>query len=128
MIDELYSNRTTVNLLAKVLDISSKRQQVLSSNIANDMTPGYVKKDVRFEETLAQASSKPSIGMLIGDERHIPPSADQTEKPVVLANEPGRDLEKDMAVSAENQLLYTTVVQIVAKQFQGLKLAIKGSG
>ena len=126
MIEDVYQ-RMSVNLLSKVLDISSKRQQVLSSNIANDMTPGYVKKDVRFEETLAQASSKPSIGMLIGDERHIPPSADQTEKPIVMAEERGRDIEKDMAVSAENQLLYATTVQIIGNQFKALRMAIKGS-
>jgi flagellar basal-body rod protein FlgB len=125
MIDELY-NRMPVNLLGKVLDISSTRQKVLSSNIANDMTPGYVKKDIRFEESLSQASSKPSIGMLIGDERHIPPNTDQSEKPIVIANEPGRDLEKDMAVSAENQLLYTTTAQIIGNQFKALRLAIRG--
>jgi flagellar basal-body rod protein FlgB len=125
MIEDLYRSMS-VNLMGKVLDISSKRQQVLSSNIANDMTPGYVKKDVRFEETLAQASSQPSIGMLIGDERHIPPSADQSEKPIVLAEEQGRDIEKDMAVSAENQLLYSTTVQIIGNQFKALKMAIRG--
>jgi flagellar basal-body rod protein FlgB len=127
MIDGLYE-RVPVNLLGKVLDISSTRQKVLSSNIANEMTPGYVKKDVRFEESLAQASSSRSeLNGLMSEDRHIPlGQTESVEKPVVLADERGRDLEQDMAVSAENQLLYSTVAQIVGNQFKSLRLAIRG--
>ena len=38
---ERVTNTTTLQLLQKGLDVSSKRQSVISNNIANVNTPGY---------------------------------------------------------------------------------------
>lgn len=40
-----------------ILDAISKKQQVLSDNIANVNTPGYVRRDVSFNQILSTANS-----------------------------------------------------------------------
>jgi flagellar basal-body rod protein FlgB len=39
----------------------------------------------------------------------------------------GVELENEMGKLVENQILYNATVQIVSKQFESLKTAIKGS-
>ena len=41
-----------INVLEKASDASWTRNSVISNNIANVDTPGYKRKDIRFEEYL----------------------------------------------------------------------------
>ena len=47
-----------VDLLSASADYSWKRNEVLSSNIANVDTPGYKRQDVSFESVLSSALAK----------------------------------------------------------------------
>jgi len=124
--------RMGINLFGKALNVSSQRQRVIASNIANVMTPGYAKKEVDFEDNLKRAMGKKGIDGFATDSRHIPiGNKSSGSQPVMVtsdAQSAGVDLEKEMGASAENQLLYTTVVQLVSGKFRSLRMVIRGRG
>ena len=45
----------SIQYLGKLLDVTAVRQRVLANNLANSNTPGYVRKDVSFKDTLTNA-------------------------------------------------------------------------
>ena len=57
MIRDFFSS--TLDVLHKTLDLRQQRHTVLTSNIANAETPGFIAKDVRFEEALRAAATPP---------------------------------------------------------------------
>src|SRR5215475_3584432 len=57
MIRDLFSS--TLDVLHKTLDLRQQRHTVLASNIANAETPGFIAKDVRFEEALQAGATPP---------------------------------------------------------------------
>src|SRR5215470_17141467 len=57
MIRDLFSS--TLDVLHKTLDLRQQRHTVLASNIANAETPGFIAKEVRFEEALRAAATPP---------------------------------------------------------------------
>ncbi|HID12005.1 MAG TPA: flagellar basal body rod protein FlgB, partial [Candidatus Latescibacteria bacterium] len=48
-------DRTSIPLLAKALDAYTLRQRAIADNIANSETPGFRRREVRFEEELRRA-------------------------------------------------------------------------
>jgi flagellar basal-body rod protein FlgB len=128
MIGDIFE-RVGVNLMGKVLNISSQRQRVIAGNIANVMTPGYTKKELNFEENLARAMGKQGLPGLLENKRHIPiGNPDNGRQPLITENlnEGTVDMEKEMAASAENQLLYSTVTKLLSGKFRSLQLVIRG--
>ncbi len=49
------------NLLQKFLDVQSRRSQVIAGNIANADTPGYVAKELDFDDFLRDAARESSL-------------------------------------------------------------------
>ena len=52
------SNDNITNLLQTYLDVQSRRSQVIAGNIANADTPGYVAKELKFDEYLREAAAQ----------------------------------------------------------------------
>ncbi len=117
-----------------------KNHNLLSANIANAETPGYVPTTLSFEgELKAALQNRSGVTGAVTNPRHIPlkgqgNALDTVQGTVVETPSvtPGRDgngveLENEMGKLAENQILYNASVQIVAKQFDSLKTAIRGS-
>ena len=138
-VDGLFS--TTVELLGKSIDLRTKNHNLISANMANAETPGYVPTRLSFEGELKEAleSREKGAKLVAAHPRHIPikgmrRSLDQVQGTLeeTPAPNPGRDgnrveLEQEMARMAENQILYNASVQMLAKKFEGLKQAIKGT-
>ncbi|MER3416540.1 MAG: flagellar basal body rod protein FlgB [Gemmataceae bacterium] len=107
-------------LLTKMLDVALLRHRVLADNIANINTPGYLRKYVTFEQSLARALS--SSGN---------PYA---SKPAVLTDHatPGRvdgnnvDLDEEIGRLSKNALLYQLYMQILASRVATTRTAITG--
>jgi len=55
------------NLLQKFLDVQTRRAEVISANIANADTPGYVAKTVDFEQYLKDAAKESLLPMRQSD-------------------------------------------------------------
>jgi flagellar basal-body rod protein FlgB len=117
-IEGIFNN--TIELLSKGIDLRAKNHNHISANLANAETPNYIPTSV---------TSHP---------RHIPlkgqaGSIDTVQGTVVKTPAPGvgRDgnaveMEQEMSKLASNQIMYNASVQLIAKKFEGLKLAIKG--
>src|SRR6266568_9092056 len=132
---------TTMELLGKSIDLRARNHNHLSANIANAETPGYTPTKLSFENELKDALHDKKKGMSNQDAnpRHIPLKASGSGLTGVRgklietpADNPGKDgnsveIENEMARMAENQIMYNADVQILAKQFEELKAAIKGT-
>lgn len=74
----MFSQMTSaLDFQAKALVLRAERQRVIASNIANVDTPGYVARDLNFQQAMADATSggaaKPmSAGVSATNSRHLP--------------------------------------------------------
>ncbi|MDD5286050.1 MAG: flagellar basal body rod protein FlgB [Desulfuromonadaceae bacterium] len=133
---------TTVDLLGKSVDLRSKNQNLIASNIANAETPNYVPKALAFEEELQGALKGGRSGGRLPappNARHIPLRGagsgnalhSVTGKVIETpASTPGKDgnsveLENEMGRMAENQLMFNASVQMLTKKFGDLRSAIR---
>lgn len=135
-VDGIFSS--TINLLGKSIDLRTRQQNLLSSNVANAETPNYVPKALAFEDELQNAVKGAKKGTnVLTNQRHIPLKGvsgriDTVAGRVVEtpAKTPGKDgnaveLENEMSRMSENQIMYNASVQILSKKFEGLKSAIR---
>jgi len=53
----MYTPTSDIQKTSLVLDLISQRQQVLSANLANMDTPGYIRKDLDFSQYLGTMNS-----------------------------------------------------------------------
>ena len=130
---------TTVELLGKTLDLRAKRQNLISANLANVETPGYTPSDLSFEAELKSALNKGGASAQVSNPRHIPLKGGSTALQLVVGEQvelPGKDagpdgngveLESEMGRMAENQIMYNASVQLLTKQFEMIKQAIRGT-
>jgi flagellar basal-body rod protein FlgB len=131
---------STINLLEKNLDLRVRNQNFISANLANAETPGYIPTNLSFEGELKMAlKNRGGVAATITNPRFIPLKGQaggiaEVQGTVIKtpAGSLGRDgngveLENEMGKLVENQILYNASVQIIGKQFETLKTAIKGS-
>lgn len=135
-IDKIFG--TTIDLLAKNIDLRARSHTLISANLANVETPNYTPKALSFEDELKGAvSGKKATGQALTHPRHIPlkgqsESVRQVQGRVieVPSPSPGKDgngveLEAEMSRMVENQIMYNASIQILARKFEGLKSAIR---
>jgi flagellar basal-body rod protein FlgB len=103
-------------LLNRVLDATALRSQALAGNIANVNTPGYQRRDVNFMSELKTALQSRSQASL----KQFAPTIEK-DKSASSVN-----LEREFSAISENQLLYTTSADILARKYAGVRRAIKG--
>jgi len=119
--------KTNVDLLDKVLSLSGLRQRLIAGNIANALTPGYIRKDLRFEQSLSKAMERTSLQGLMDDERHMPlGNSSELRTGALIEAEGETSMEREMAASAENQLFYSAAVRLIGDSFKTLKGCIRG--
>jgi flagellar basal-body rod protein FlgB len=138
-IDKLFGS--TIDLMAKNLDLRAKNQTYIAANVANAETPNFRAKTFSFEDQLKDALKNKDAGSMAtvpANPRHIPIKgiARKLEDVDGIVDENitsglgrdgnGVDLEREMGRMAENQILYNASIQILTKKFEGLKYAIKG--
>ncbi|TCS82932.1 flagellar basal body rod protein FlgB [Tepidibacillus fermentans] len=128
----------SIQSLERALDVSSLRQRLITSNIANVETPGYKTKDVSFAEILKKEQIKN------GDEfefqgyrtnpKHIQigsastntyqPKIIMENRTSLLNNENNVDIDYEMTKLAENNIWYNTLTQMANKEFSMLRYVI----
>jgi len=137
MIHDLFSS--TLDVLHKTLDLRQQRHTVLASNIANAETPGFIGKDVRFEEALQAAAAPPPPQLpplWRTHPEHLPlvqpqPTIRDVQGTLVItpSNDVGRDLntvsiDQEMAKLATNTFHYNASAEIVSRAFDQLKRTV----
>ncbi|GAC43121.1 flagellar basal body rod protein FlgB [Paenibacillus popilliae] len=106
--------------LEGAMQASTARQNAINANVANVDTPYYKRSEVQFESLLRDQMTG---GTLVGhrtDSRHfyigpsngVPaPQVVQDENTVMGNNLNNVDIDREMALQAENQLKYYTLIQ-----------------
>lgn len=111
------------------------RQSVLSQNVANADTPGYLAKDLKtadFASVLKGGSSIGAPGLSVTDPLHIPglgrtaPDFTQVNAADTSANPTGNtvSLEEEMIKVADNQAQYQAASNLYAKSLSMMRRAI----
>ncbi len=127
---------TTTQMLQKVLDLRTKNQQIIGSNIANAETPGYSAKSLEFEDQLKSAMSGKHTGSVTTHPNHIPlqsTNLDQVEGTLTtradntgIGDENSVSVDQEMVKLSENQILYETAATMLKKKLSLLKYTING--
>jgi flagellar basal-body rod protein FlgB len=127
-----------VQVLSRTLDLRAQRHAVISGNLANLDTPGYIPRELTFEGQLQQVLGHQGLQPKRTDARHLPPGPEdgagvqgrlRLRRDYALGNGSYYvDLDREMARLAQNDLLYETTVQLLAKRLSALRLAIIEGG
>jgi flagellar basal-body rod protein FlgB len=112
----------TIDMLGKLMDATALRQKVISNNLANVNTPGYVRKDVKFVDTLTKAIKG---GRTEINEATFEVTEDKTASVDARGN--SVTLQKEVAEIAQNELLYNFAAEMTSQKFAGLRKAISGT-
>ncbi len=135
----------TMPILEKSLNLSELRHKLISSNIANEETPGYKAMDIDFGRELAKklqgSGSTGSVAggalpMSVTSPMHLLPgggagTGQRVSTEAVISRKDGGgldgntvNLEHEMVKMAENSVRHQTALKIINQRFQGLKGAI----
>ncbi len=126
----------TLEALATSLNFRQMRQELIASNIANAETPGYKAKRLSFEEALARALDVDgAMAMNTNDEKHfdvgsggfanLQPTIEEEVNGIVSEDGNNVDRDRELALMAENEILYDTTVQLLNKKLALMKYAIQ---
>ena len=129
----------TSALLSQMLDLRSERHRAITSNIANQDTPGYKAVEVDFTQALKNATAADSsdqIALAVTNPKHIPMGGLVPDfRSGAVVSTIGRsnrldgnsvNAEMEMAKLAENTLLYDATAQILSSRLKTLKNAVRG--
>ena len=130
---------STLEVLQKNLALRMARHQVLTSNIANAETPGYIAKDVTFEAALQEAVlPAPHATLQRTHLRHLPMVARSVaEVQGVLFASPsdnvGSDLntvslDQEMGRFTLNAFHYNTSIEFLGRSLDQLRRVISEGG
>ena len=122
-----------LNRMSRFLDFAARKQQVITSNLANAETPGYQAKDVQFQDVLAEAETGGAQTLRKTHAEHL------SGKPELIREELSRghlgdslghdgndvDFEKELVDLSENVLKFSVVGRLLQLKLQLIKAGIK---
>ncbi len=119
-----------IGLVGRVMDMQLKRQNVITSNLANVETPNYKPRELEFEKELQSALGLDMRGRMSSTSPAHLPAAFNPEnfspewfkqfKPRQIHGEDRVNMDKEMSKHAKNQLQYTALTQVMSKSFEGI--------
>ena len=128
--------KTKIPVLHKSLEAYSKRQKSIADNIANVNTPGFRRSEVQFEDELRRSLQKKGIKGRRTHQKHIPvgrvdlkdlrPRYHIPRDPSLKSGVNNVDVDKEMSNLAKNQINYQAAAQLIGRQFNALRSAIRG--
>ncbi len=116
----------------------SRRQEAISANVANIDTPGYQRRAVSFESSLAAeltTGAESPHRLRTTDPRHIDrPSGSASDqgvveaRDVVSARNDGNNvsIDEEMTLLVETQIRYQALTQSVGRRIGTLRTVIRG--
>jgi flagellar basal-body rod protein FlgB len=111
-----------VNLIEKALDIRAYYHRVISGNIANVETPAYKEKDIDFKKELDRNINSDEKRFM-GDDIEVKES--KNNEGLVGIDGNTVNIENQMVKLTENQLMFHSLVQVMAKQFSIMRYLIR---
>lgn len=113
----------SIAALEKALAGSAMRQEVLANNLANANTPGYVRLDVDFHGTLAQALGR---GDTVSELDSVSFSPGPDGAGTMRYDGSSVDVDREMASLSENALDYQALVATLRARIRMLENVITG--
>lgn len=104
------------------MDATALRQKVLSNNLANANTPGYIRKDVKFTEALTKAMLRSPEAI-----RDVTPEVVVDHDSPVDSIGNSVSLQKELGEISQNELLYNFAAEMTGRKFSTLQKAIQGT-
>lgn len=127
-----------IQLTGKVMDLRLQRQNIVSGNIANVNTPGYMARRLEFEEKLQSALNQNGLGKMTRTSKaHLPatfsPDGFQGDgitdfKAREVIGKDSVNLDTEMTQNAKNTMMYNALAAIIKKNFQGMGQVIQEGG
>ena len=129
-----------LELLTREMEVSTLRRNVIANNIANANTPNFKRSVVNFESQLRRAIDSEKVvepfPQYLTDPRHISfhkPMDWRDVRPrrvldyLTEARNNGNnvDIEQEGIDSLNNQLIYTTLAQVISSEFQRVNIVLR---
>lgn len=111
--------------LTERMNYLTARQGVISGNIANANTPGYLSQDISFKSALGN-TMQPTVtnAMHLGGQGGSGEGKVTASAKYIQHNGNAVRLDEEMLKMQETQLSYRTMTEIYSKQVQMQKLAL----
>lgn len=129
-----------LELLTREMAVTTLRRDVIANNIANADTPNFKRSDLNFESQLKRAlDSEQTAGSLPPyltnpkdiafdkpmDWRQVRPVRVLDYLTEAKNNGNNVDIEQEGIDSLNNQLMYTTLAQVISSEFQRVNIVLK---
>jgi flagellar basal-body rod protein FlgB len=134
--DSRVFNRT-YEVLSTSLDVSARRHNLITGNIANMDTIGYKPRDIDFQKTLERAMAEPPPDRIARtDARHFS-GADRSaavsmdgsiSQDVDIHHLDSVNIDTEMANLVENNIKYRTTTELLLRKMATLRHAIQEGG
>ena len=126
----------TLDFQGQALGLRSQRQRVIASNIANADTPGYVSRDLDFQQALRDASGAGSakataLAATQGGHLRVGNSAAQGRLVYATPSQTSLDrntvdMDRERAAFADNSVKYEATLRFINGNVRTMLEAIKG--
>ncbi len=135
MIKNFILKKTVIPNLSKGLDVYALRQKAIAGNIANVQTPGYRRKEVKFEEELQMALDKKLSGtrthknhLPIGRKRleEVQPRITEDPSTELKSGMNNVDIDQEIVDQVKNEIKFLFGSMLERKNFAFLRASIKG--
>lgn len=126
-----------MQILEQGIDGASRRQNLISNNIANADTPGYKRQDIDFKSALRKvvepghnlSLSRTRNNHLAGKENHHSGHNYFKERNTSFRVDGGNvDIEREMAEMAKNNIYFDTLAQQLDAGFNRIHSVLDRSG
>ncbi|MGB6688216.1 MAG: flagellar biosynthesis protein FlgB [Terracidiphilus sp.] len=109
---------STLQALQGYLKVTSDRQQMIATNMANVDTPGYHTKDIDFHAAMRQVMDE-------GGGPHLEPASMEVDSLPERPDGNNVNIDRESMMLSETQLQYQLGVQLVKSEFHTLYSAMK---
>ena len=108
------------HLSSKLMEISFQRQNVIANNLANSNTPGYIRKEVQFQDKLAALIDGKNMDSL---DRFQSEVVDDLSKPARLDGN-NVDGTGEMSEMMQNSVLHNLLTRAFSTKMKIMEQAI----
>ncbi len=115
----------TVDMIRDRLDLISVSHRMVSGNLANATTPGYIAKDLSFKQALQDSMEGQRLALTTSSAKHVTPDVSAgTLGSAEVRDEGPVSVEHEMMKLVRNSVDYQFMVAMLNKKFAMLKNAV----
>src|SRR5208283_2409152 len=117
-----------LDILTREMEVTTLRRNVIANNIANADTPNFKRSDVNFESQLKRALDSEKVTPPFSkpmDWRDVRPRRVLDYLTEAKNNGNNVDIEQEGIDSLNNQLVYTTLAQVISSEFQRVNIVLR---